>query len=205
MKVKILLTVLFLIGIAATSVVQINKGQYLLDGGVYFDNTTSPRGSTYYADNTRDFSVNIRLREVVKTNSVVGLIASYSNYNSHQPGFADSNYNRINQFTGGAFCRRYKKVLKDFYFFGELEGVFSHLNERYGSSNFPSSGTTTSNGGTVSLRPEYPIQFVRSCRWTCCCPISWPRPIPTRAYIKRTGCLQYQALGNQMILVSMEI
>lgn len=124
-----------------------------MDGGVYFDNTTSLKGSTYYADNTRDFSVNIRLGEVVKTNSVVGLTASYSNYTSHQPGFADSNYNRINQFTGGAFYRRYKKVLKDFYFFGELEGVFSHLNERYGSSNFLSSGITTSNGGTVSLTP----------------------------------------------------
>src|ERR1019366_7132401 len=122
MRTKILLTIVILFCIAFTSNAQLNKGNYLLGGSLSFSNvknTSTPNNA--YTDNY--FGANVQLGRLIKNNTVLGVIVSYSSSNSHLTGYPDSNYNKGNTTSAGVFYRKYKRLVKDLYFFGDRKST----------------------------------------------------------------------------------
>lgn len=137
MQTKILLFFLFLSGIVLSANVQIDSGRIFLGGGVSynFGETTSSNPSTYSSNQTESFGANIKIGEFIKKNTAVGIIVSYSTSNSHNLVNADSNYNKGNGFSAGVFYRKYKRLLKKFYFFGEVDAAYNYNNNDYSSTS----------------------------------------------------------------------
>lgn len=146
MKTKILLTATILFCIAWTSNAQLNKGQYLLGGSLNYSNaknTSTPNND--YTDN--NFGINVQIGRLIKNNTVLGVIASYSSSNSHVTGYPDSNYNKGNSISAGVFYRKYKRLIKDLYFFREVDGVYAHSkNNQDNSNNYYPIMKTSSDG-----------------------------------------------------------
>jgi hypothetical protein len=153
MRTKILLTTAILFCFAWTSNAQLNEGNYLLGGSLSYSNAKNT--STPNDDYTGNyFGANVQIGRLVKNNTVLGVIISYSNSNSHLTGYPDSNYNKGNAISAGVFYRKYKRLIKDLYFFGELDGVYSHSKSDQNNSNYYYYITkTSSDGGTVSFVP----------------------------------------------------
>jgi hypothetical protein len=155
MRTKILLSFAIFFSIAFTSNAQIDKGRIFLGGSIYYSNSNSKYNPPpYNSDLNESFGTNIQFGKVVKLNTVEGIIVSYTHSNYHVSGFPDSNFNRGNQISAGVFYRKYKRLLKDFYFFGEVDGVYFH--SKYEQGNYPYGGynsTSITNGGSVSFIP----------------------------------------------------
>ncbi len=71
-------------------------------------NTSTP--SSDYTDN--NFGINVQIGRLIKNNTVLGVIVSYSSSNSHVTGYPDSNYNKGNSISAGVFYRKYKRLIK---------------------------------------------------------------------------------------------
>lgn len=153
MKTKFLLTATILFCVVWTSNAQLKKGSYLLGGNFSYSNNKSTSTPTNdYSGNY--FGANVQIGQLIKNNTVLGVIVSYSSSNGHVTGYPDSNYNKGNGISAGVFYRRYKRLIKDLYFFGEVDGVYSHSKSSEGNSNYYYYTTKTiSDGGTVSFIP----------------------------------------------------
>jgi hypothetical protein len=154
MKSKILLTIVILFCIAFTSNAQINKGNILLGGSFNFGSTKNIQ--PYYNNDYKYKSIfaNIQIGKVVKENTIAGLIFSYSYSGQHPTNFPDSNFNKNNQYSAGVFYRRYKKLLNNFYFFGEVDGMYIYSQNSQGYLQDGSDKVKViSNGGSVSFVP----------------------------------------------------
>ncbi|HEY5407336.1 MAG TPA: hypothetical protein VIJ92_09615 [Ginsengibacter sp.] len=153
MKVKILLTIVMYLFVTHTSYGQINPGQILLGGSIsYNNNNSNTQASNNYKN--ENFATSIQVGKSIKNNRVEGIIISYSNSNSHILGFPDSNFSRVNQINAGVFYRMYKRIFKDFYFFGEADLLYSHIKNDQGyPQNGSNSSTTNSNGGILTFFP----------------------------------------------------
>jgi hypothetical protein len=106
METKILLTVAILFCIAFTTNAQIDKGRFLLGGN--FSIYSAKNGQAFSNSKNEGMNTNIQFGEVVKTNTALGLILSYSYNNSHAVNFPDSNFNKDNEYSVGMFYRKYK-------------------------------------------------------------------------------------------------
>ena len=85
MKRKILIIVTILFCIVLTSNAQLNKGQYLLGGSFGYGNTKSTStASNDYTNN--NFGANVQIGQLIKNNTVFGVIVSYNSSNSHVTG-----------------------------------------------------------------------------------------------------------------------
>ena len=145
MKTKILLPIAILFFATTTVNAQINEGRYLLGGSVSYGNAKNQQS---IGSKTESFYSNIQFGKVVKDNSVVGIIASYS--------FSNFNYsaNKTNQFSGGVFYRKYKSFAKNFYLFGEADALYNHSQSTQGIFQTGNDATRNiSNGGSLSFTP----------------------------------------------------
>ncbi len=162
MKTKILLTTVIYLFTLSVSHAQISHGKILLGGSLSYNNNNS---NTQPANNyqNENFATSIQVGKAITDNRVVGIILSYSNQNNHITGFPDSNYYKINQINAGIFYRIYKKILKDFYLFGETDLLYSHIKD---SQGYPQNGTNTSvtnsNGGILSIFPGVSYTLCKS-------------------------------------------
>jgi len=154
MKTKFLLTTVILFCIAFTANAQIDKGRYLLGGSFNF---RSMKNIQPYYNNDYGYKsafANIQIGKVVKENTIAGLIFAYSYSGQHPTNFPDSNFNKNNQYSAGVFCRRYKKLLNNFYFFGEVDGMYIYSKNSQGYLQDGSDEIKViSNGGSVSFVP----------------------------------------------------
>lgn len=105
---------------------QIKKGSVLLGGQLSWNSYKLERNTPQsdYKRNYGNFSVSAG--KTIKDNSVLGLYAGYGtgkeeNYNN---GFTYFN-SRSSNYNAGLFYRRYVKLARDFYFFGEAAGGYS--------------------------------------------------------------------------------
>lgn len=144
MKAKILLplVIVFLASTAANA--QVTEGRFLLGGSIGYTHQDDAQNSN---SKYNAFYSNVQFGKVIKDNTVIGIIGSY--------GFSNNelNDNKSNQYNAGLFYRKYKLLTKNFYFFGELDALYSHSQNE---TNFKigSNGTRySSNGGTVAFVP----------------------------------------------------
>ncbi len=162
MKTKILLSFVALFFITVTSNAQIDKGKVLLGGGAGYSSYKSPQPEYYNGYKYKTANFNIQFGKAVNTNTVVGIILSYGYSKSNNSNFPDSNLNKNNQYGAGIFYRRYKKLLKDFYFFGEVDGEYIHSdNTQQYLQNGEDGVKQISDGGVISFVPGLSYQLCK--------------------------------------------
>ena len=95
-------------------------------GGVFgYSNSSNKQTTNTYQ--SESFNANIHIGQIISNNTVVGLIFTVGHSNNHVPDFPDSNFYKSHMTRVGVFYRKYKKINKDFIFFGEADGVISIL------------------------------------------------------------------------------
>ena len=138
----ILLTVLFLLQLIYSSNAQINLNRYLIGGSITYYNNSNPTSVGFYS--------NLQIGKVIKDNSVIGLIGSYSSNNYN---FSLASPNKTRSYTTGVFYRKYTPLSKKFYFYGELDASFSfsrHIQVNFNGGQYYNS---KSSGVAVSFIP----------------------------------------------------
>lgn len=162
MKTKILLSLSVLFFLAITSNAQINKGRLLLGGGAGYSSYKNPQPDYYNGSEYKSANFNIQFGKAVNTNSVVGIIISYGYNKSNTTNLPDSNVSKNNQYGAGVFYRKYKRVLKDFYFFGEADGEYTRTdNTQQNWQNGNNGYKQISNGGLISFTPGLSYQLCK--------------------------------------------
>lgn len=149
MKIKILPAVAILLFAASSSKAQITEGKYLLGGSAGYSSSKS--SVTNPVTKNESANVNIQFGKVIKANTVAGVILSY--------GFSDIGQGKINQNGGGIFYRKYKPLAKNFYFFGELDGVYNY--SKYKQGIFQIGNNASKAKGSAAL-----ISFVPGISYT---------------------------------------
>ncbi|MDH7463633.1 hypothetical protein QEG73_20200 [Chitinophagaceae bacterium 26-R-25] len=140
---------------AVTANAQINKGSVLLGGDVGFGDH---KNSSNYSSNTYNTgSISLSIGKAIKENKVVGISLGFSSakqvYNPITAGY-DTTSQKTNRYNIGFFYRDYKKLAKDFYFFGQANAVYSYSNQAYDYNiNKLNSYKVVENGGAVSIAP----------------------------------------------------
>jgi hypothetical protein len=152
MKTKAFLSILILCCISFTSKAQIDKGGILLGGDFGYSNSSNKQATNTFP--SESFNANIQIGQVISNNTVAGIIFTVGHSNNHVPDFPDSNYYKSHMTRVGVFFRKYKKIGKDFNFFGEAEGVYSHSSTDQGDNvNVANVTNSVFEGGTVSIAP----------------------------------------------------
>ena len=143
MKAKTLLFFAIFLFVALLSNAQVKQGRALLGGSISYYNGSNPKLNSFYSD--------VQFGKVIKNNSVVGIIGSYStnNYN-----FTVTSPNKTTGYSVGFFYRKYKYLANNFYFFGELDGSYVHSKniQRY-YNNVSQNLDSKSNGVAISFIP----------------------------------------------------
>lgn len=145
MRTKILLLLAVFFRMVPASHAQINTGRYLIGGS--FSAFHSKDNQPYTNGTNKGLNAGIQFGKVVTENTVVGLILSYAYYNYNYPM---PSANKGNNYIAGVFYRKYKKLAKDFYLFGEGDVSFSHSETDFAPTNGYKS---KSNGGLLSFVP----------------------------------------------------
>jgi hypothetical protein len=139
---------------------QIKKKSILLGGQLFYYN------DKYQIDNfdqkVESGTIGISLGKAFKENSVVGINLSYSPLK--ETNFLSGNdtvITRYNGFNIGGFFREYKKLAKDFYFFGQIDGAFITSNQKDDYKISAGDTKTTQRGGFISLTPGISYQVFK--------------------------------------------
>ncbi|MEO6253401.1 MAG: hypothetical protein ABIO79_08860 [Ferruginibacter sp.] len=145
-------TIILLLSFTASA--QIKKGAIFLGGLVSVYHSNIDYDSPQPDQKLSSASFNISAGVALKENAVAGLYVTYGH------GKFDNNYNgggysntKLNRYNAGAFFRRYKKLVKDFYFFGELGAGYFGSNQT--DVNFPGNNEInyTESGAELYLSP----------------------------------------------------
>jgi hypothetical protein len=153
MRTKAFLSIFILFCFSFTSKAQIEKGGILLGGVFGYSNSSNKQATNTYQ--SESFNANIQIGQIISNNTVVGLIFTVGHSNNHVPDFPDSNFYKSHMTRVGVFYRKYKKINKDFIFFGEADEVYSHSSTDQGNNvNVADVTNSVFNGGTVSIAPE---------------------------------------------------
>ena len=122
-------------------------------GPINFYTTSNPQPQ-YNAYQFKSAYTNVQIGTAVKENTVVGLILSYTYSNQHPKNFPDSSFSEYNEYRVGLFYRKYKKLLKELYLFGEVDASYNYSQNTQGTLQDGSDMMKIiSNGGAVSFVP----------------------------------------------------
>lgn len=161
MKRKFLLMSFSLLCIFSKLHAQIDKGNLVLGGSINYSSIKNVQ--PYNNSQSKNFGANIQIGKAVNRNSVAGLIISYGYYKANIINFSDSDLNKSNQYGAGVFYRKYKTLLKDFYFFGELNLVYTHYDNSQQTLQSGGDGSKfVSKGGSISFVPGLSYQLWKS-------------------------------------------
>lgn len=143
MKTKILLSFTILFFAAVTTQGQITEGKYLLGGSVSY----TLANKTVSDSKNQSLYTNIQFGKFVKENTAAGIYIAY--------GFTNySSYNKSNSYTAGIFYRKYKSLMKGFYFFGELDAGYNYSKNTQGIFEIGNNAQRyTSNTGAIAFIP----------------------------------------------------
>lgn len=144
MRTKILLAIVILFCIAATSNAQINKGRILVGGSISY---SASKNQPVAGSKFEIFNSNIVIGKVVNNNNVVGVIFSY--------GYTRGTfYNIVDSYNAGIFYRKYISLLKNLYFFGEMDATYNFSKTTSGIFSNGMDGTRyRSNGVSFAFIP----------------------------------------------------
>lgn len=152
MRTKILLLFAIFIWAVPESNAQINTGRYLTGGG--FNMHNAKYSEPYPAPKVESLNTNIQFGKVIRENTIAGLILSYgySNY-YYSTDAPDSNFSKSNQYNAGVFYRKYKSLLRGFYFFGEADAAYFHRKNKQYFQSVGQGSRSVTNGVLASFNP----------------------------------------------------
>ena len=155
MRAKILLTITILFSVINAAKAQINRGNLFLGGDIgYVNDKSNSNDTSAFTDKNQYTSAQIQAGKVLKNNRVVGIILSYQGGTSRTNAATDSMYNKLNQYSAGIFYREYKMLLRNFYFFGEIRGLYSHGDaHQHSAANIFYDYKAKYDGGIISFVP----------------------------------------------------
>lgn len=143
---------------------QIKKGAVLLGGQVSFYNSNSKNNSTTNEGKSNNGGINISVGKAVKENTIVGVYGAYGK--GKIENIASSNSKDVStsiNASAGIFLRKYKRLGKDFYFFGELNAGYASGKQVNESKNGTITTTNTNKeiGGAIGLTPGLSYQICK--------------------------------------------
>ena len=101
-----------------TAAAQIKKGAVLLGGNISINQTK------YTSNNTQTvsgFNFNTTVGQFIRQNMAVGVRLGYGHSKLENNYNGNTYFNeKTDRYSGGIFVRKYKKLAKDFYFFGDI-------------------------------------------------------------------------------------
>jgi hypothetical protein len=148
-----------LVIISVSGSAQIKKGSILLGGQLsyYTDKIEIGNDEQQYSAGT----FGISLGKAIKENRVLGFNFGFSPGKQENIRRGSDTFNlSINRFDVGVFYREYKRLAKDFYFFGQVDGAFitSNQKEKYRRS---SDIKVTQRGAFLTLTPGFSYQLFK--------------------------------------------
>ncbi len=149
---KVLLLTITLFAIILFASAQINKGSVLLGGGISLGKGKSTYETAGVPNNSNGSQYGVSIFPsvglAIKPNTIVGINFNYGH--SQNKDDNTSNKQEYNNFSAGAFLRRYLPLGKNFYLFGETGLGFSQSKNTYlGTYN----QTNKNTGISLSLYP----------------------------------------------------
>lgn len=148
-----------LVIISVSSSAQIKKGAILLGGQLSYYNEKIEKGNTDQKYQGGTFGIS--LGKAFKENKVVGFNFAFSPNKQDNIFNGNDTFNlNYKRFDIGAFFREYKRLAKDFYFFGQVDGavVIGNQKEQYKRTG---NLKATQRGGFVSLTPGISYQVFK--------------------------------------------
>ena len=137
---------------AITASAQIKKGAMLLGGQLSYGDSKRSFNSTQADETVKSGLYNILVGTALKENFILGGYVRYGHFKINNSNNLYSN-TKEESYSAGVFIRQYKKIGKDFYFFGELGGGYLGAN---GSQTTTSPSVITKyeqSGGNLYLSP----------------------------------------------------
>ena len=153
--------ILFFILVSSLVNAQIKKNSYLLGGQLSYIN------ENYSYDNFTNQkreggTIGISLGKAFKENSVIGLNLNLSPLKeSNLFTGNDTVTTRFNHYNIGAFFREYKKLAKDFYFFGQVDGAAIIANQTSTYKLAAGDVKYTQRGAFISVTPGISYQVFK--------------------------------------------
>ena len=149
-----------LLFISFTSNAQIKKQSFLVGGQLHYYNY-----KVLFDDRnqkTEAGTINLSIGKAFKENKVAGINIGFSpaRYLNHLAG-SDTSKFVSNRFNLGMFYREYKKLTKDLYFFGQLDGAFITGKQTEYYNNSTRQAKATLRGGFISLTPGISYQVFK--------------------------------------------
>ncbi len=127
----------FLLSLAINATAQIKKGTILLGGQIAGASGNNKQANQFTEETVKikSFVFGTSIGKAIKENNIIGINvgAGFTNYTFRRVGI-DSSSSKSNSFNAGVFYRKYKKLAKDFYFFGETNVGFG-VNKQYNLRN----------------------------------------------------------------------
>ncbi len=145
---------------------QIENGTILIGGEIFVSNVkdTYPPGFQNTNAKANYTQINITPGLAVKDNSVLGINFNYT-FSNQTNVYLDDQYGTLkeNNYSPGLFFRHYKKLFKDFYFFGDVTGnyIYGTLSLKDTSGIKTVSGKT--NGAQIVFTPGFSYKVFK--RW----------------------------------------
>ena len=153
-----LFVILFVVSFGASA--QIKKQSTLLGGQLFYSNNKNQVEDLNQKSESATISVSIG--KAIKENRIVGVNLGFSPIRqSNYMNNGDTTKLIFNRFDLGLFYREYKKLAKDFYFFGQVDAAYITANQKEHYRIAAADVKSTQRGGFISLTAGISYQVFR--------------------------------------------
>lgn len=175
---------------------QINKGSILLGGQISYASTNANYGTSQPNQKNKNGLFNISVGKTIKENSVLGISLAYGSSKG------ENNYNgslfmnlKVNQYAFEVYYRLYKKLAKNFYFFGEFGGGYITSNQTDKDTSGNNKVKYSQTGGDLYLTPGLSYKILKKLQVE----ILIPRIVDVRYTVSKTKSQTENFKENQFI------
>lgn len=149
-----------LVFVSNLTIAQIKKGSTLLGGQLNYFHEKNKIDD--YLEKTASGAIGLSVGRAYKENAMVGFsISFYPIKMSNTINFSDTINTTFKQLGVGVYFRQYKKIAKDFYFFGQAEGSFLTANQTQEFTIAAANITSTRNQISIAVTPGISYRIFR--------------------------------------------
>lgn len=156
-KIYLVFTLVF---ISNLTIAQIKKGSTLLGGQLNYFHEKNKIDD--YLEKTESGAIGLSVGRAYKENAIVGFSISFFPVKmSNTINFSDTINSTFKQLGVGVYFREYKKIAKDFYFFGQAEGSFLTANQTQEFTIAAGNIKSTRNQISITVTPGISYRIFR--------------------------------------------
>jgi hypothetical protein len=156
-KIYLVFTLVF---ISNLTIAQIKKGSTLLGGQLNYFHEKNKIDD--YLEKTESGAIGLSVGRAYKENAIVGFSISFFPIKmSNTINFSDTINSTFKQLGVGVYFREYKKIAKDFYFFGQAEGSFLTANQTQEFTIAAGNIKSTRNQISITVTPGISYRIFR--------------------------------------------